>query len=574
MRTLIVIVTCFLLQACNDEKYNLPQFPLLTVLSPNNSLNLSINDWTLQATIEVIDDYKLSDFDIIARGFEVQDVQSKSIVLDTKQVTLDQGNTAKTERFTASTDGFELGTIYEIKAYIEVEVNKRIYSNTISFSTASIQLSSSYTKADLDVTLIGSISGFAEGDTIASFGHCWIRSEVALNKNTLDIDTTNALGILREYGGRRRQFEQLVPFEAGYYYYVVPYILYRNQAFYGTNVNEIFIGNSWSELAPYDECSTEYIPIGCLKDAVSFSIAGKGYIGTGRKEDDGFRLRTFWEYTPEGNIWERLEGAQFFPSLGRSNAVAFTIENTAYVGTGRVGTGTGTNTRQENDFYSFNPAEGWKRVDPFPYKVESAVAFSIGNKGYVGTGWACDDGAIPQFGNCPYVRDFYEFDPTRSSGEQWKKIRDYPVEVAEAVSFTIGEEAYVIGGVEALSYVQDSYKFNPARGTWTKIEQFLGAPRQKSIGFSLENKGYVGTGTNNDQVGLNSTFFDFYEFTPNGALGTWKRASDLGFNDRDSAAGFVIKHEEKVDKFYVHGGAYYANNQEVANDFWVYIPNK
>ncbi len=71
--------------------------------------------------------------------------------------------------------------------------------------------------------------------------------------------------------------------------------------------------------------------------AVGFSIGTKGYIGTGiRGGGDGwegnyYHLKDFWEWDQATNVWTRkadLEGS------GRSNAVGFSIGTKGYIGTG------------------------------------------------------------------------------------------------------------------------------------------------------------------------------------------------------------------------------------------------
>src|SRR6266550_918807 len=63
--------------------------------------------------------------------------------------------------------------------------------------------------------------------------------------------------------------------------------------------------------------------------AVGFSIATKGYIGTGASS--AFLYQDFWEYDPATNAWTQKVD---FGGAARSNAVGFSIGSKGYIGTG------------------------------------------------------------------------------------------------------------------------------------------------------------------------------------------------------------------------------------------------
>ena len=85
-----------------------------------------------------------------------------------------------------------------------------------------------------------------------------------------------------------------------------------------------------------------------------------------------------------------------FGGTARYGAVAFSIGNKGYIGTGYDGS-------YKNDFWEFDPStNAWTQKANFGGAARfSAVAFSIGTKGYIGTGY---DGS--------YKNDFWEFGPT------------------------------------------------------------------------------------------------------------------------------------------------------------------
>src|SRR4051794_10367712 len=83
----------------------------------------------------------------------------------------------------------------------------------------------------------------------------------------------------------------------------------------------------------------------------------------------------------------------------------------------------------------------------------------------------------------------------------WKQKANLPFGRQGAVSFVIGSKAYVGTGDD--SYIYDPFKndfweYNPADpncgGTWTQLAAFGGTKRRDAVGFSINNKGYIGTG--------------------------------------------------------------------------------
>ena len=142
-----------------------------------------------------------------------------------------------------------------------------------------------------------------------------------------------------------------------------------------------FLGDFWEDYSPNRaESYPEF-----LSDGVSFTIDNFGYIGTGFKVNNSgqqFITSTFWRYDPIDKGFIALPN---FPGLGegrRRNAVAFTIGDKAYVGTGR------DNSKQYSDFYEFSSSTNtWRQVADYPFPMRSGIAFSIDDKGYVGTGY-------------------------------------------------------------------------------------------------------------------------------------------------------------------------------------------
>src|SRR5439155_15730897 len=132
-------------------------------------------------------------------------------------------------------------------------------------------------------------------------------------------------------------------------------------------------------------------------DAVGFSIGAKGYIGTGY---NGTYLKDFWEYDPATDAWTQKAN---FGGTARDWATGFSIGSKGYIGTGHFYDG---NDHYYKDFFEYDAASNtWTQKADFggTGKAE-AVGFSMGSKGYIGTGF---DGS--------YTNDFWEYTPEETS---------------------------------------------------------------------------------------------------------------------------------------------------------------
>lgn len=237
--------------------------------------------------------------------------------------------------------------------------------------------------------------------------------------------------------------------------------------------------------------------------AVSFSINGKGYVGTGYNRNQSTEeLGDFWQYNPADDTWTQLKD---FGGTARYNAVAFTINNKAYVGTGNDG------LNYNGDFWEYNPDDdSWAEIVSYPgQKREEATAFVVEGKGYVCTGR----------NNGTTTIDFWEFDPTAqtwTSRAPDSDADDYSVFTAavhryNAVSFTLNGMGYIGTGVNS-SGVTDSYiyQYNPINQEWTAMRAFEGSSRSQAVAFVLDSRVFVGTGQSGS-----SRFDDIWEFRPN-----------------------------------------------------------
>lgn len=187
-----------------------------------------------------------------------------------------------------------------------------------------------------------------------------------------------------------------------------------------------------------------------------------------------------------------------------------------------------------------------------------AFTFSIGSKGYVGTG--SDDTGI-------YKSDFWEYDPITNT---WTQKADFGGGIrAHGIGFSIGSKGYAGTGVTAsYQWTKDMWEYNPADNTWTRKDDFAGGLRYLLAGFSIGNKGYVGTGEYREGPWTISTYYnDFWEFDPTAApLDQWKQKASVPQEGRTAARGFRIG-----NKGYIGFGVYYYDTRK--SDLWEYDPS-
>jgi hypothetical protein len=122
---------------------------------------------------------------------------------------------------------------------------------------------------------------------------------------------------------------------------------------------------------------------------------GTGYVG----------VNDFWEYDPTSNIWTKKAD---FNRL-KAFAVGFSINGKGYIGTGVSDTVSQDGNGATKDFWEYDPAaDTWTQKADFGGGTRFwATGFSIGSKGYIGTGEAF----YSQYtGVSGPKKDFWEYD--------------------------------------------------------------------------------------------------------------------------------------------------------------------
>ncbi len=340
----------------------------------------------------------------------------------------------------------------------------------------------------------------------------------------------------------------------------IPIFLIGNHAYFGTGLSNepgrVYKKDFW-KFSPRIEPTLPQTPVcendhiftqlgdylgGKLINGVTFSIGKRGYFGLGEKEN-GLATREYWQYNPDDDTWAQVAN---YRGLAREDAAAFVIDGIAYVG---VGTNNDHIPVFPIDFWSYNPQENiWTKRANFPGQGRNGTfTFSHDGIGYLGGGQSYG-------GNL--VEDMYAYSPQSDS---WKKKKKYPgAGVGNAAFFKIEDDAYVQGA-------QELWQYNFSLNTWS---QKADLPKSEGlgthIGFSIQDKGYVGLGFDPKFYQYNK---EFWEYDP--STDTWKSLGEFCGNPMRGLAGFVIDET-----------AYFGTGQDRApgkvhrSDFWKFTPQK
>jgi len=217
----------------------------------------------------------------------------------------------------------------------------------------------------------------------------------------------------------------------------------------------------------------------------------------------------------------------------RTLPFSFSIGSKGYIGTGFDST-----LHNLKDFWEYDPSlDTWTQKANFAGGATSAgFGFSISNKGYAGLST---------------TNQFYEYDHFSNT---WTEKVNYPPSNWEySVSFSIGNFGYVCTGYYPCS--KELWQYDPGLDLWTQKNNLPGVARNSGIGFSIGTKGYVGAGENSSNL-LN----DFWEY--NSLSDLWTQKANTPGAKRADAIGFSICNKGYIALGDTSGG--------FLNDLWEY----
>jgi hypothetical protein len=245
------------------------------------------------------------------------------------------------------------------------------------------------------------------------------------------------------------------------------------------------------------------------------------------------------------NTWTQKAN---FGGTAREYTTGFSIGSKGYIGTGKDN----NLNVLKNDFWEYNPATNvWTQKADFGGTARyGATGFGIGGKGYIGLGY---DGSI----GSRFRNDFWEYDTATNA---WTEKANFGGAATFAITgFSIGSKGYIGLGYDGdYTATNNFWEYDPATNAWTQKANFGGGATYYATGFSIGSKGYIGTGRN--ALGFNKN--DFWEYNP--ATNAWTQKANFLGTARFNTTGFSIG-----SKGYIGTGF---DDIDLKNDFWEYNP--
>jgi N-acetylneuraminic acid mutarotase len=188
----------------------------------------------------------------------------------------------------------------------------------------------------------------------------------------------------------------------------------------------------------------------------------------------------------------------------------------------------------------------WTRASDFDGDERSeAVSFVIGDYAYIITGLTDRD----------RLKDLWSFNLSNNYWSQKTPLTG--AARSSAVGFSIGTKGYIGTGYDGTTRLKDFWEYDPVMNQWIQKDDFKGTARYDAVGFALSNKGYVSCGNDG------KTLKDLWEFDPTAVPGTqWTQKASIGGTKRSAATAFVFN-----NKAYIVSGN---NNDEILTDLWMY----
>ncbi len=366
-------------------------------------------------------------------------------------------------------------------------------------------------------------------------------------------------------------------------YYMRAFVIADGKPFYSSMADSFRIDDGWEQIGYFP---TAYKAALALAD----TKRSRAFAGFGCKMETDCNNSDLsdecWEFDP-AKVLDSVSWAPTTPLAPdvtkRTNASGFILNDTLYVLFGDLSPGF-----QTLSFRKYDLAQ--KMWLPYPQQPPAgmrprtgAVAFTLNGRGYVGSGKYLNDPLPPG-----YLSDFWEYNPASGA---WHQVATLPAlgpdgvpdnggGREEAAAFAFGNNAVVGGGTRGVLYLRDFWQFTPPvtsspqdSGSWAMLPiLFPGPGRTEAVAYVIGDKGYYGTGYNDDpDIGL---LDDWWEFDLN--TDAWMPRTRFQGPRRRNAMGFALQGNGYV---FAGIGILILNNgnvvtSEILADGWRYIPKK
>jgi hypothetical protein len=191
----------------------------------------------------------------------------------------------------------------------------------------------------------------------------------------------------------------------------------------------------------------------------------------------------------------------------------------------------------------------WKRIPSHEGSLaDNAAYFTLGNNGYI-------IGGHPYLSETQPINDIWEID---LSTYEWKKKNPFPVALHSAMAVTVNNKAYLFGGVIDGSTPNDKvWEYDPVSDSWQSIGTMNDLTFGNTIGrlrmstAVYNNKIYMGGGI---KLGQSPNFFEYwytkYWVTFDPVTRTWENLPQLpAINSIQSMTAYMYD-----NKLYLFGG--------------------
>jgi N-acetylneuraminic acid mutarotase len=159
------------------------------------------------------------------------------------------------------------------------------------------------------------------------------------------------------------------------------------------------------------------------------------------------------------------------------------------------------------------------------------------------------------------LKEVWEYDP---GTDRWSRKADMPETMDWSAYFVLDGRGYIgAGGQRQQNIARKFWEYDPQTDLWARKAEFPGPIRFRAVGFSMEGKGYLGTGIDSIGAKTAGVLCDLWEYSPR--ADAWTQQPAFSGPARGAAVGFVLG-----SKVYIGTGTDAARG--LLRDFWCAAP--
>lgn len=227
-----------------------------------------------------------------------------------------------------------------------------------------------------------------------------------------------------------------------------------------------------------------------------------------------------------GQSWMQLQN---YPSVGFDDGVAFTIGDRAYVGTGM-----NSGFSISGSFFAYNATiNSWEDIADLPVGEERqyATAISHNGKGYV-------IGGINSANQ--ELNDIWEYDPV---SDLWTEKTSLPgIGRSGSSCFVLSDTIFLVGGKESqIGPLNHVYAYSISNDNWTQMNN-MPFSMWRGVGFTSQGMGFAGLGQD-----VQNAYNQLYRYIPSNDQ--WLQVNGITMTDWRYTGYTVIQ-----DELYLCGG--------------------